>query len=95
MVLLSVLAFWAGSQWRKSKSEDNQDYRSIFAAHYALVLKPEMDRAPKTFVLINCLTCGAQVECPIRIVLSWSGGKQKARVDLDPTDLEAHELSHA
>ena len=69
--------------------------RDIFSAHYSLVLKPEQDAAPKNHIEINCITCGISVRCPIRTVIGISGAKQTVKVDVDATNLEAHELSHS
>lgn len=61
--------------------------------YYELVLSAVEDVKPKTYVVINCNTCGEPIKCQIKIVDRTRNSVQCASVDVDQRDLDLHHMS--
>jgi hypothetical protein len=55
---------------------------------------PSQDRAPQTFVVVQCPACNVPVECALHVNRSFSGGVPSVTATIDATDLEHHTLTH-
>ena len=68
--------------------------RAGFERHTCVQITPSQDRAPQTFVVVQCPACSAPVECALHVHRSFSGGVPSVTATIDPTDLEHHTLTH-
>ena len=71
-----------------------QGKRAGFERHHCVQVTPSQDRAPQTFVVVQCPACGVPVECALHVRRSFSGGVPSVTATIDATDLEHHTLTH-
>ena len=65
-----------------------------FERHHCVQVVEAKDRAPQTFVVVQCPACREPVDCALHIHRSFSGGVPSVTATIDPTDLEHHTLTH-
>lgn len=65
-----------------------------FDRHHCIRVVASQDRAPQTFVVVQCPACKAPVESALHVHRSFSGGVPTVTATIDPTDLEHHTLTH-
>ena len=68
--------------------------RAGFERHHCVQVSSAQDRAPQTFVIVQCPACHLPVECALHVSRSFLGGVPKVSATIDPTDLEHHTLTH-
>jgi len=68
--------------------------RAGFDRHQCIQVTASQDRAPQTFVVVQCPACNVPVECALHVRRSYSGGVPSVTATIDPTDLEHHTLTH-
>ena len=71
-----------------------QGKRAGFERHHCIQVTPSQDRAPQTFVVVQCPACSVPVECALHVNRSFSGGVPSVTATIDATDLEHHTLTH-
>ena len=71
-----------------------QGKRAGFERHHCVQVSGAQDRAPQTFVLVQCPACKLPVECALHVSRSFLGGVPTVSATIDPTDLEHHTLTH-
>jgi len=97
LTIFLVSAIWLSAFGivKKKSKKTAWSAREVFAAHYSLVLKGDLDAPPKSHVVINCMHCGTSIVCPIQTIIGFVGKQQTVKVNVDTTNLEAHELGHS
>ena len=68
--------------------------RAGFERHQCLWVPDAQDRAPKTYVTVQCPACGDGVDCAMHIRHRSTGGVPTIIATVDGTDLEHHTLTH-
>jgi hypothetical protein len=68
--------------------------RTGFERHQCVWVPDAEDRAPKTYVTVQCPACGEGVDCALHIRHRSSGGVPTVIATVDGTDLEHHTLTH-
>ena len=68
--------------------------RAGFERHHCVRVTSAQDRAPQTFVLVQCPACNVPVECALQVSRSFLGGVPTVSATIDSTDLEHHTLTH-
>ena len=71
-----------------------QGKRAGFERHHCVQVSSAQDRAPQTFVVVQCPACNVPVECALHVSRSFVGGLTTVSATIDPTDLEHHTLTH-
>lgn len=71
-----------------------QGKRVGFDRHHCIRIVESKDRAPQTFVVVQCPACQQPVESALHVHRSFSGGVPTVTATIDPTDLEHHTLTH-
>jgi len=71
-----------------------QGKRVGFERHHCVQITPSKDRAPQTFVVVQCPACNVPVESALHLHRSFSGGVPTVTATIDSTDLEHHTLTH-
>src|SRR6476469_4755541 len=68
--------------------------RAGFERHHCVQVSSAQDRAPQTFVIVQCPACNVPVECALQVSRSFLGGVPTVSATIDSTDLEHHTLTH-
>ena len=68
--------------------------RAGFERHHCAWVLESVDRAPRTFVTVQCPACGQGVDCALHLRHRSSGGVPSVSATVDATDLEHHTLTH-